>query len=389
MPAVPSTTPVMWSLTSGSCTLLDDGCLTTVNFPDYGDGSSCEVSVDPGWTGVLFVEYMEALPWHTFYVDGEPVPADYGQQSGVHGMAPRSSLVWSPRGSWGTWKLCQVTALPPWRVTRGDCHIDREGCFVTADVIYDDCFQDFCIVEFPDDWAGSLNVSEAKFEYTDSEDYYGNAFAMLTVNGQIHALTSSEDLLLSGVHGMVATGFTWQKTGLNLCTSVKICPMESLRLPGPWGDDPWTCTARGETASCRSSSTVSLSAHARSSFRTRTTPTKTEACTTGTRSVSRRPGFLGAVPAVARQEKSRPTTCLASSLTRKLLGLSLAGLVQLDDSRVLAAVALQTIANCVHLEHHRLQVQLRARTACLACSMITKFLSVPLASLDSLVLVLE
>ena len=98
--------------------------------------------------------------------------------------------------------------------------------------------------------------------------------------------------------------------------------------------------------------------------------------------------FLGAVPAVARQERSRPTTCPASSLTRKLLALSLAGLVQLDDSRASAAVALQTLASCVHLERHRLQVQLRARVVCLACSKVTRCWSVPLASLDSLVLVL-
>ena len=233
----------MWSVTSGSCTLLEDGCLTTPNFQDRLDGSSCEVSIDPESTGVLFVEYMYASDWDTFYVDGEPVPGDIGQQS-VHGMAPRSSLVWSPRDSIGRWKLCQVTALPPWRVTEGRCHIDREGCFVTAEVIYEFCPSDFCIVEFPDDWAGSLNVVEAEFEHRDSM-IYDDPFSLLTVNGQSHLLLSSEDVLFAGVHGMVATGFTWQKT-VSLCTRVKICPMTSLKLPGPWGDDPWTCTALGD-----------------------------------------------------------------------------------------------------------------------------------------------
>ena len=239
----------MWSVTSGSCTLLEDGCLTTPNFPGISDGSSCEVSIDPEWTGVVFVEYMYAARYYddTFHVDGEPVLGDIGQHSGVHGMAPRSSLVWSPDFASSRWKLCQVTALPPWRVTQGDCHIDREGCFVTKDVIYDDCWSEFCNVEFPDDWAGSLNVVEAEFEHRDSM-IYDDPFSLLTVNGQSHVLTSSEDLLHTGVHGMVATesGFTWQKTGYGLCARVKICPMESLKLPGPWGDDPWTCTALGD-----------------------------------------------------------------------------------------------------------------------------------------------
>ena len=182
VPAAPSTTPVMWSLTSGSCTLLKDGCLTTPNLPDDHDGSSCEVAIDPEWTGVLFVEYMYA-DWDTFHVDGEPVPGDEGQLS-VHGMAPRSSLVWSPGSSWGTWKLCQVNALPPWRVTQGYCHIDREGCFVNAD----SCFAEWCSVEFRGDWAGSLNVVEAQFEFGDSYGVHENPISILTVNGQSHAV---------------------------------------------------------------------------------------------------------------------------------------------------------------------------------------------------------
>ena len=46
-------------------------------------------------------------------------------------------------------------------------------------------------------------------------------------------------------------------------------------------------------------------------------------------SVSSRLGFLRAVPAFARQERSRPTTSPAFASTRNLLALSLAGLVQL------------------------------------------------------------
>ena len=114
-----------------------------------------------------------------------------------------------------------------------------------ADVIYDWCSPYFCIVEFPGDWAGSLNVVEAQFDHT-GEGFYDNPLAILTVNGQPHPLKSSEDVLLAGVHGMMATGFTWQTADYGLCTSVKICPMESLKLPGPWGDDPWTCTAIGD-----------------------------------------------------------------------------------------------------------------------------------------------
>ena len=41
-------------------------------------------------------------------------------------------------------------------------------------------------------------------------------FAMLIVNKQSYLFTSSEDVSLAGVQGMVATGFTWQKSGLRM-----------------------------------------------------------------------------------------------------------------------------------------------------------------------------
>ena len=44
---------------------------------------------------------------------------------------------------------------------------------------------------------------------------------------------------------MVATGFSW-RTNYFECSRLKICPMESPILSGPWGDDPWTCTALGD-----------------------------------------------------------------------------------------------------------------------------------------------
>ena len=46
--------------------------------------------------------------------------------------------------------------------------------------------------------------------------YHGNALSVLTVNNESHLFTSSEDVLLAGVQGMVATGFTWQKIGLSM-----------------------------------------------------------------------------------------------------------------------------------------------------------------------------
>ena len=242
----PLTTPVMWSLTSGECTLQEDGCLTTMNFPEKVKGGPCLVSIDPEWTGFLFVEFMDTYYRDLFHVDGELVAARSGQY-GVHGMAPRSTLYWAPTSSWTRWKLCQVNVLPPWRVTRGKCYIDREGCFESPSAFDDSCRQEDCIVEFADGWEGSLDVVDAhiaarEFSYYDVYHYYYSTESekppsFLTVNGLSHLVSSDEDFFNTGVHGMVASGFSWD-TNYYDCSRLKICPMESPVLSGPWGGRP-------------------------------------------------------------------------------------------------------------------------------------------------------
>ena len=64
--------------------------------------------------------------------------------------------------------------------------------------------------------------------------------------------TEREDFDLSGVHGLEVSGGTlsW-RPGFHifLCGALKLCPADYASLPGPWGDDPWTCTVLGERCS--------------------------------------------------------------------------------------------------------------------------------------------
>ena len=93
-------------------------------------------------------------------------------------------------------------------------------------------------MEISADWEGSFDVADAYFmtAFTDAP--------LLTVNGQGHVMTSSEELALSGVQGMEARGtFSWIQ--VNQSSGLKICPSGFHSLPGPWGDDPWTSTSLG------------------------------------------------------------------------------------------------------------------------------------------------
>ena len=270
-----ATSPLMWNLSSGSCVLLQDGCVTTSNYGvldentgvPYGhDGQPCVMDINPAWTGFLYVEYMELGYGGRFYVDGTPVTQEsYRGQYGVHGTAPRESLEWSPStssyGSRSQWKLCQVNALPPWTVTEGDCRVNRQGCLETAYFVFRDagynmkrdCWMlafESCVVEISDDWEGSLDVVEAKFErlpgpfYDVYDDFVPD---ILELNGEAYTVSSREDFFASGVQGMIAKSLIWREGRVNGCTGVKICPMVSSQLPGPWGDEPWTCTVYGES----------------------------------------------------------------------------------------------------------------------------------------------
>ena len=143
---------------------------------------------------------------------------------------------------------------------------------------------------------------------------------MLTVNGQGHLASARTwhsqpcaewwPQLVHGHNG--ANGMEF-----------RIGPDDGNMLPGPWGDNPSTCS--------RSSSTVSFSTRAHSSSPTRTTQTKTKACKTGTDSISQQEGFPRVDPAGVQLVRSRRTTFPGSTLTREKLGWSRARLVHLVD----------------------------------------------------------
>ena len=243
----------MWSATRGSC-LLEDGCWSS----DGMSYSTCEVAIDAGWSGFLTVEYLDEFGYYKFEIDGEIVAFRGGlevQRTPLHGMAPRTRMVKASTTT-GAWRLCQIEAMPPWSVTTGNCRIDREGCFESAHLSdlrmfeHGDCFPmgEDCTVEISDTWEGVLDVVE--FWVDDSSGSYQPVTPpVLHVNHLEIQISSIDDLLEAGVHGMAASGtMRWHfyKWYTDECAGLKICPMVSPNLPGPWGDNPWTCTSDGD-----------------------------------------------------------------------------------------------------------------------------------------------
>ena len=135
----------------------------------------------------------------------------------------------------------------------GGCYIDREGCLETAQlhgqrVLGDeDCpwYNPECEVTISDDWEGSLSLDVVAADFELRDYGYRTILVILTLNGQTHSLTSTEDLEQAGVQGRLVAGtFSWfTHSG---CIRVKICPAVHAALPGPWGDTPWTCTVSGD-----------------------------------------------------------------------------------------------------------------------------------------------
>ena len=232
----------MWTLSSGDC-ILEDGCISSPNFTRRHEGFySCEVSIDPAWTGVVHVDFLQRTLYpYTFVMDGTPVTfenLDAAQLAPLHGMAPRANISFLGSGLSLPWKLCQVEALSPWwRVTTGGCQIDRDGCLETWSFVmmrtWDSsyCYWDECTVE-------SLHKSEFALGVVESfwpEDSVAPAEA-LEVNGQSFPFAYIDDLTEAGVQRMVPSG-TIRHTG---CAGLKICPLSNC----PAGSE----RAIGETA---------------------------------------------------------------------------------------------------------------------------------------------
>ena len=120
--------------------------------------------------------------------------------------------------------------------------------------IHPSCSNEECAVEMSDDWEGVLDVVDVYLK--DDNDAFAYLYylkfdltsAWLDVNDKTLLVTSKETLVEAGVQGMAASEIRWRyrPTMFGDCGGLKICPMAAPNLPGPWGDNPWTCTVRGD-----------------------------------------------------------------------------------------------------------------------------------------------
>ena len=244
----------MWYVASGDCRLVDD-CLQSPNFPDaYSEHDSCLINITSSWSGVLILDIFETQP------DEDILRVNGASNSGwlvqstadhLHGVVPSGLIEWTTgsgrrRGTfsfynewYSVWKVCRTDAMPSWSVTAGPCNINRQGCFeslgeVTYKVVGTCFYDDPCTIDTGGD-VTSLEVAQFVPVY--------DQLSGISLGGTDFVFDSWEALSSTGLQGALVVGeFGWSP---GFCDRFTMCPQATQKLPGPWGDAMWTCTALG------------------------------------------------------------------------------------------------------------------------------------------------
>ena len=320
----------MWKVTSGDCTL-NDGCLFSPNYPQtYPASRRCEIVVTPQWSGYLHTHvYLDSDAY--FDVDGTRFGTT--QFSDLSGVVPKEAITWSTTYD-GTefsfhvffLKVCRVETLPVWSLLSGDCLFDHLGClspnplsrFLLAG------FQDPCIISIDEDWEGTLDIGSL----IDHEFIFrGNGF------------TYTQDHI-DQLQGLVVHGES--EVRYDDFAQFSICPGEPPNMSGPWGTEPWTCTAAGDPCDRLYEFRGVTLVPAHSNSPTLTMRMETAVRTMGTRIAS----ILSVILCVVRadQERNKVTGFRACTGIRRKCHLYSAVCARRENSEVRATTVDQTSA---------------------------------------------
>ena len=95
-----------WEVTSGLCSVGDDGCIVSTNFPnEYPNDDTCIIEVEPGEGKSLEVlAFSTEAGRDTVQVNG----IDFSGTEGPEGLVPAGSILWRSDGlgKGSGWKLC-------------------------------------------------------------------------------------------------------------------------------------------------------------------------------------------------------------------------------------------------------------------------------------------
>ena len=129
------------------------------------------------------------------------------------------------------WKVCRVETLPVWSLLSGDCSIDHLGCLAALPPLSGSCWEVSkipCIISIDEDWEGTLDIG------TLSDREY-----IFRANGFTYTQDNIAQLQGLVVHGEFEVRY-------KSFAQFSICPGEPPNMSGPWGTEPWTCTAAGD-----------------------------------------------------------------------------------------------------------------------------------------------
>eukprot|EP00929_Paragymnodinium_shiwhaense_P112790 TRINITY_DN81061_c0_g1_i1.p1 TRINITY_DN81061_c0_g1~~TRINITY_DN81061_c0_g1_i1.p1 ORF type:complete len:997 (-),score=199.83 TRINITY_DN81061_c0_g1_i1:83-3073(-) len=220
-----------WYIQSGACTIDEDGCMLSPNFPKhYHNKEHCRIGVMPtdltekelpAISEKNYTFRTEAI-YDSVTVNGQDFSGD---TTDLIGMVPTAKIEWSSdsdKTSKG-WRLCPEYVVAPdpspsriveskWSVSEGDCSVDTDGCMLSPNFPQEYGVADKCVFSVEDD------APKMVVESFDTEE----GFDTLSVNGVEYSGNGKD---LSGVEPWMP--ITWSSDVSGVGKGFKICPGEA------------------------------------------------------------------------------------------------------------------------------------------------------------------
>lgn len=215
----------MWQVTSGPCSIDDNHCLRSPNYPEkYGKGQTCTITIpNPSSAVPIVVKSFETESrWDKLVVN----KAVYSGNDGPEGVVPQGSISWSsdssveksgfllcPKGHESMTTTTTVTSSSAdsmWKVKLGQCQVDVEGCVTSPNYPQNYGSRESCLIDVNADKATPIKVESFLTE---------SRFDQLKVNGQYYSGSGQ------GLSGVLPVGsVTWKSDGSVQKAGWKLCP---------------------------------------------------------------------------------------------------------------------------------------------------------------------
>merc|ERR1712060_915030 len=215
----------LWAVESGPCTLHNNGCMRSPNYPrEYGDDEVCIISING--IGSISATNFKTEEGYDFLYLGD---VNYSGNQGPNSVTPTQAIVWSTDGSITErpgWELCPEEPPELWAVESGPCTLHNNGCMRSPNYPRNYSDDEGCIISIN----GIGSISATNFKTEEGYDFlYVNDVAYSGNQGP-NSVTPTQAIVWS------TDGSITERPGWELCPEEPPEPVGCQSISG-WSDN--------------------------------------------------------------------------------------------------------------------------------------------------------